>query len=414
MISRERAQRFHANYHSAPRQRSIETHSHQLDQFKSPSSISADEEQQGSSNTAAPLLNKPPQRKKSFLDKLKSIPGWHWIIIAAISLLLMGGGAAAIWFMALRDQPSHDANLTIHEAPPPPKHYSNLTGLEVDEAVNKRPVTAIMVENSLRARPQSGLLEAGVVFEAIAEGGITRFAALYQDEEPDYIGPVRSARTPWLRWVLGFDATYAHAGGSAEALQLIRNWNIKDMDSMRNPSGYWRISSRAAPHNLYTSIERLRTVQNERGFGEAKYTSLERKEKEEPAGTATAGQIDLNVSHGNYNVRYEWDKPSNTYKRFNGGAAHTDERSGEQIAPKVVVALVMNQGRSGVYYTYDTIGSGPVYIFQDGRVIEGRWHKSSNEDQFKFTNQNGDPVKLNPGQTWFTALGDTNRVTYQP
>lgn len=96
------------------------------------------------------------------------------------------------------------------------------------------------------------------------------------------------------------------------------------------------------------------------------------------------------------------------------GEPHTDQRSGKQLTPKVVVALVMTQGRNGIYTTYETIGSGQVYIFQDGVVNEGRWHKSSNESQFTFTDANGNDLRLNRGQTWFTAIGGADRVTYNP
>lgn len=268
-----------------------------------------------------------------------------------------------------------------------------------------------MIENSQAARPQSGLLEAGVVFEAIAEGGITRFLAMYQDSEPDNIGPVRSARKPFLQWLLGFDSTIAHVGGSAEALQLIRQWGIKDLDQFSNAGGFWRIDGRAAPHNVYTSIERLRALEKDKGFGAASYTSLERQ-NEQPADTPQITNIDLNISSSNYAVNYKYDKPTNSYLRSEGGEAHIDEDSKKQLSPKIVVVPVMNQGLNGPYYTYDTVGSGSVYIFQDGRGTIGTWHKSSNEGQFTFKDQSGKALKLNPGQTWFTVVGSADKVAY--
>src|SRR5581483_6348891 len=107
---------------------------------------------------------------------------------------------------------------------------STLTGLPVDPSVNKRQVTAVMIENSLDARPQSGLDQAGIVFEALAEGGVTRFMALFQDTQPDYIGPVRSARPYYIQWLLGYDAAYAHVGGSPDALNDITAWHVKDLN----------------------------------------------------------------------------------------------------------------------------------------------------------------------------------------
>ena len=269
-----------------------------------------------------------------------------------------------------------------------------------------------MIENSMAARPQAGLLEADVVFEAITEGGITRFMALYQDAAPEYVGPVRSARPHFIQWLMGFDAAYAHAGGSAEALSLINQWGVKDLP--HHSSYYWRINGRVSPHNLYTSIPKLHEYEASKGFGKAVYTPLPRKEKEAPVAVPTAKSIDFNISSHNYNVHYDYDPATNTYHRVMGGAPHTADPSGAQIAPKVVVALVMPQGRNGIYYTYQTIGSGQAFIFQDGVVIGGTWKKDNNSANFTFTDPNGDEIKLNPGQTWFTALGDAGRVTYTP
>src|SRR5690606_17560880 len=146
-------------------------------------------------------------------------------------------------------------------------------------------------------------LQASVVFEAIAEGGITRFVALFQDTEPDYVGPVRSARPYYMTWLLGFDATYAHAGGSAEALSLINQWRVKDIP--HHNSYYWRVNNRSAPHNLYTSIAKLREYAGAKGFGKSNFTPLPRKDKEQPANTPTAKSIDFNISSATFNVHYD-------------------------------------------------------------------------------------------------------------
>jgi len=174
------------------------------------------------------------------------------------------------------------------------------------------------------------------------------------------------------------------------------------------------VSNRAAPHNLYTSIPKLWKYEEQKGFGKSSYTSLFRKAAEEPATTPTAKTIDFTISSANFNVHYDYDAANNSYKRSEGGAKHKDEKSGKQLSPKVVVALIMPQGKDGIYYTYQTIGKGKAYIFQDGVVKICTWRKDSNSGNLKFTDANGDPVGLNPGQTWFTALGQSNLVTYKP
>lgn len=417
--SRDRARQFHANYHSGPKQRSIETHGqtlNDLNSFQTPNAVSAREEQGGTTNTASPLINgkKPPKKRKSLKEWLRTRTPKQWVIIGIVAFVILAGLGIGAWAIWGRNDKTQPPAVTVQEPEPQPTTVaSNLTGVQVDPSVNQRPVTAVMIENSPVSRPQSGLHEAGIVHEAIAEGGITRFMALYQDHETDYIGPVRSIRKPWLHWLLGYDGALAHVGGSAEALQLIRDWNVKDLDQFASPGAYWRIGERTAPHNVYTSIQRLRDVENQKGYGAAKFTSLQRK-SENPAKPPKTSTINIDPSSANYAVRYQYDPGTNSYKRFLGGEPHVDERSGIHLSPKVVIAPVMSQGHNGIYTTYETLGSGKVFIFQDGLAYEGTWHKSANDAPFTFTDANNNPLRLNPGQTWFTVVGTSDRVTHAP
>src|SRR5690606_11343443 len=137
-------------------------------------------------------------------------------------------------------------------------------------------VTAIMIENSPDARPQSGLKESGVVFEAIAEGGITRFQVLYQEDKPQLIGPVRSLRPYFVEWAAPFDASIAHIGGSYNALQEVRNGQYKDIDQFFNGDTYWRSTDRYAPHNVYTNFKNLDALNTKKGFTVSKFDGFPR------------------------------------------------------------------------------------------------------------------------------------------
>ena len=387
------------------------------DPFVPPEAVAAaDEQQPDNGGVASPPAGDPPKQKLSLNQRFKNLSKKQKILITVLASLVAAGIVVGAYFLFFAPSaPAPVAIIKKQEPKPPPKPTtvaSNLTGLQVDPSVNERPVTAIMIENSVDARPQSGLTQAGVVFEAIAEGGITRFVTLWQDTESDYIGPVRSVRPYYLTWLLGFDAAIAHAGGSTEALSLINQWHVKDLN--HSSAYFWRVNSRAAPHNLYTSIAKLREYEAQKGYGKAVFTPLARKDKETPSASPTAKTINLNVSSANFNVHYDYDATTNIYKRSEGGAAHTDDKSGAQISPKVVVALVVPQGKNGVYYTYQTVGSGQVFIFQDGIVATGTWKKDSNSANLVFTDANGVELKLNPGQTWFTALGSASQVTYAP
>jgi hypothetical protein len=266
-----------------------------------------------------------------------------------------------------------------------------------------------MIENSIDARPQSGLGEAGVVFEAVAEGGVTRFLALFQDTAPDNVGPIRSARPYYVSWDMGFDAAYAHVGGSPDGLADITSWGTKDMNQFYNSGSYHRTSDRVAPHNVYTSISTLNQLEAAKGFTSS-YTGFTRAKKDAPVAAPNATSIDFHLSGFTYDPHYDYVAASNSYNRSEAGAAHVDANTGNQISPKVVIAMEVSlaQGAldsSGAYYSdYTTVGSGTAYIFQNGTEITGTWSKASNNAQITFTDAAGQPIPLNPGQTWISAV----------
>lgn len=373
-----------------------------------------------SSNT--PKKPKKPSKLKTWLASGKAWFGKRskkqkiaMLVGLLIGLCLVGFGA---YKLLSKPEPKPAPVVQKEEVKEPPKpttEPSKLTGVEVAIELNKLPVTGIMIENSPDARPQSGLTDAGVVFEAIAEGGITRFLTLFQEAQPDYVGPVRSVRPYYLDWLGGFDAAVAHVGGSGEALDRIRNEGIKDLDQSFNSGSYQRISSRYAPHNVYTSLASLLSLSASKGYGTSNFTGFARK-ADLRITPATARLIDIAISGPLYNVHYDYHEASNTYNRVLAGQAHVDERSGIQIHPKVVIAIVLPYSihPNGVNSAYGTIGGGTAYIFQDGGVTAGTWSKGSGKDQIRFGDANGAPIGLNAGQTWITAVSATTNVTYQP
>lgn len=338
----------------------------------------------------------------------------QWIIIGAVVFVLTAASAVTL-ALVTKDKPA-PKKTTSKTAPapaPPPPPTSPLTGLDVAEADTKRPVIGVMIENSTFARPQSGLQEAGVVYEAIAEYGITRFLALYQEASPSNIGPVRSARPYYVDWARGYDAAYAHVGGSPDALAKIKTEGIRDLDQFHNAGSFRRISQREAPHNVYTTGDNLRQLASGKGWNSSTFTGLSRK-KEAKAAAPTAIAIDIGISGPTYNVHYDYDASCNCYPRKLAGAPHSDGDSGKQIAPKVVVGLVTPYGlmADGYHSTYTTTGTGAVKIFQDGTVTEGTWKRDTTVSQYTFSDANGKPIALNPGQTWFTAVGSPAAITH--
>ncbi len=337
--------------------------------------------------------------------------------IAAVLVLLIAAGVSAVLFYKKPIEVANQGTQKTQAAPAAPvKFYSPLTGVEVpDEATTKQAATAVMIENSPDARPQSGLKAAGVVFEAIAEGGITRFLALYQQEKPGLIGPVRSVRLYYVDWLAPFQPSVAHVGGSKFALDEVRNGKYRDIDQFFNAGTYWRAKERYAPHNVYTNFEKIDALNKAKGYNESAVAGFERKDPA-PAKTPTATQVNISISGPLYNSSYTYDAVNNVYIRSQAGQLHTDREAG-QISPHTVVAMFVNMSRvmeDGYREQITTTGSGRSVIFQDGVATEAIWHKSSREAQIKFTDAAGKPISLNRGQTWISAVPNgTGNATWK-
>ena len=391
-----------------------------------PTIAAAEAKELPSTDTKAPTTPKTPKGDKPKWQwwPPKQLVKKQWMIVGGVGLALII--LALILVLVIFHHKPPVKQLTTHKtvakvAPKPVTVASRLTGLPVSIAQSKMPVTGVMIENSVDARPQSGLDQAGVIYEAVAEGGVTRFMALFEDNQPPYVGPVRSARPYFLRWLLPFDAGYAHVGGSADALSDIRNLGIKDLDQFANGGYYQRINSRDAPHNVYTSLGNLLTLEKAKKYDTSSFTGFSRKE-EAPSKVPAAISIDFTISGPAYSVHYDYDPGYNNYKRSEAGVPHmvVDQAGNQtQLAPKVVIALVIPQSSgaldaSGAYYTnYDTIGTGAMYVFQDGAVTTGSWSKADDRSQFTFADGNGKPLALNAGQTWISVVGLSGDVSYK-
>lgn len=394
-----------------------------------------DEETRGYSTITESQQPAPVSTKYKFLS-WKWTLGRKWtIIISALVVVLIGGGGIYAYLHQPHDL-AHHTKVSKSYVPKDSRVPSTLTGLLVDPSVNQRPVTGVMIENSQDARPQSGLDQAGVVFEAIAEGGITRFLALFQDTQPDYVGPIRSARPYYVQWCMGFDCALAHAGGSPEALNNIRSWGTKDLNDTAGI--FWRVNSRYAPHNLYSSIPKLGELESSKGYGTPSFTGFSRK-KDQPlkisppangktnthVNTSTpqdnrtpAASIDVAISSAPFNSHYDYDTTTNSYRRSQAGAPHiTIDSVGSQtqITPKVVVVMVVPYGieADDLHSQYTVTGSGQALVFQDGTVTQATWNKADTVAPLVIKDTAGKDLTINAGQTWLAALSAANLVTYR-
>lgn len=292
----------------------------------------------------------------------------------------------------------------------------------------------IMIENHEESRPQSGLSFADVIYESIAEGGITRFLAVFYCQDGGIVGPVRSARTYFLDWVseYGQYPLYTHVGGAntsgpADALGQIIDygWNLyNDMNqfSIGFPT-FKRDEGRqdrpvATEHTMYSTTSKLWQVAKSRGLtnkdkdGQMWDKTFEPYtfKEDQSGGSINTIHIEFWEGYKAYAVDWTYDPQTDTYTRNNGGAMHKDRNTGKQFIAKNIVVLKMkessaNDGYEGnAHRLFKNKGTGDAIIFQDGKEIKGKWKKADREDRTVITGPDGKSIAFNRGLIWFEIL----------
>lgn len=306
------------------------------------------------------------------------------------------------------------------EPPKPLTKASPLSGAQVAPELADRPVVAVVIENHTNARPQSGLSEAGVVYEALAEGGITRYLAFYLENRPKEYGPIRSIRTYFVDWALEFDAPVAHVGGNIDALDIIRPLGMKDLDQFAHGGYFYRTRDRYAPHNMYATSEKLDALLSAKGFDKpAAFTPSPRKADQPATAEVPAPNpvIRINYSYNGYQVEYRYNQATNDYSRFLAGAADVDRNTGQQIRVKNVVLQVMSTSFGTTRIGEQTVimgtpGSGKAVVFRDGGAVTGTWKKSTHRERTKLLDAAGAEIPLNTGNTWYSIVPPDRAVVY--
>jgi hypothetical protein len=281
----------------------------------------------------------------------------------------------------------------------------------------------VMIDNHPKAYPQTGLDKAAVVFEALAEYGITRYMAVYvpgTSPEAAQIGPVRSARLYFVQWAMGYQGLYAHAGGSPQGLRLAESTDqLVNLDALHRGGGSYFIRSkkRAAPHNLYTSSASLATAAEKRSASEYSNPELGFPIKPEAAPEArpSAQALSYYFLAKRETAGWVYDPASNSYLRLRRGKAHVDGATGQQLNAKNVVLIEVQEraiagDRSG-RIEQDVVGSGPGMLFQDGVAREITWSKESAAAPLRFFFPDGSEAPMNAGQVWVTALPALGNVS---
>lgn len=373
------------------------------------------------------LIETPESDAITFAEVNEKQPNkfFHWIkrhkkavIIGAIATILIGAGAAMAFGLFGKNTQATVIKVIKKDPPKPKTVASPLTGVQVAPELAEQPITAVVIENHTDARPQSGLSQAGVVYEALAEGGITRFLAFFLDDKPKEVGPIRSIRTYFVDWALEFNAPVAHVGGNIDALDIINPLRMKDMNEFAHGSYFYRTRDRYAPHNMYSTIDKLWALEKKLGYdGKSDFTSTLRVTKETPATTLDHPNIHINYSYNGYQVDYAYAAATNDYARSLAGQPHTDRNTNQQIRVKNVVVQYMPTSYGTTRIGEQTVimgtpGSGKAVVFRDGTAIEGTWSKTSHTSRTVFKDAGGKEIPLNPGNTWYSIVPVGNLVTY--
>ncbi len=359
------------------------------------------------------------RRSKTKSEDKKS---WKLVAIVAGAAVIATFAIAAVAIAMYHPKPTTVVigSSTPSATPSPkPTPVSPLTGLPVSAQLAARPITAVVIENfDPDARPQSGLSQAGVVYEANAEGGITRFLAFFLDQQPPVIGPVRSLRTYFVDWALEFNAPVAHAGGNADALDLVKPLGMKDMNALTSAySGFYRTTDRYAPHNLYTTSDKLDALEQKFGYYTASNFTPSPRKADQPNPKAPNPHIYIDLSYAGYQVDYYYDYATNDYARNMGGVPHIDANTGKQIHVKNVVIEMMPTsygftriGESTVIMK--TVGSGQGWLCQDGTCTDITWEKYSHTARTELIGKNGQNLPLDAGNTWYEIVPLGKSVTF--
>ncbi|MCX8008041.1 MAG: DUF3048 domain-containing protein [Coriobacteriia bacterium] len=330
-------------------------------------------------------------------------------------LVAAAAGCAASPSHVVSLWPKVDRERSVPKPPEPPRWP--LTGEEAPsaEAVLRR-VVSVKIENSPAARPQTNLSLADVVYESVAEGGITRFNALFHSKDPEVVGPVRSARLSDLYIVPQYRALFVFSGASASVNARVRSAISENLSQDAGVSyPYFRSKDRSAPHNLYAVLAKVREEARRRSMPQTMTVEGLLFDRRAVEATPTITEIFIPFSPAN-KVTWTYDAATRTYLRVNNGAKHMDKGTGKQIAARNVVVIRAKHiptSRDVVgSTTYEIVleGSGVCTVFRDGQRFEGTWTATKDAPP-RFVGEDGKPILLAPGNTWIQVIQPSIDIT---
>jgi len=278
-----------------------------------------------------------------------------------------------------------------------------LTGLpDPDGLAQGRPALTVKVDNICDppddcVRPQSGLEAADVVYEEVAEGGITRFAAVFNSQAPPEVGPIRSVRAIDSDLVAAIGGVFAYSGGVARNVDLIQQAPVNALDETGAGDAMFRTETKRRPYNLFGNAQALF---DKGGQPVPPAPLFEYVRGDQTLGGEPVTSFTVRFARPDMTPTYTYDTATRTWKRDIAGQPFV-AANGTQIAPTNVVVQF-------VQYTGDgegiVLGDGDAWVFSDGQLVRGRWTRSVREQPTQYVDATGRPIKLLPGTTWVELL----------
>jgi len=296
---------------------------------------------------------------------------------------------------------------------------SKLTGLWIEEEKADLRPYAFMINNIKFVNPQSGISEASVMYEALAEGGITRLLGIFEDFSSDRIGSIRSARHYYASVADEYDAIFVHYGETKYATNKIKELDldtISGLEGAMEKVAFYRDKSIKAPHNVFASYESVVKGTEQKGYRterkeewENHYTFYE-EDTELTEGQA-ANKVELGFS--SYTTPYfEYNEEEKLYGRFQFGGAHVDANTGEQLKFKNIIVQLVKEwdiDKNG-YQTMDIENSsGEGYYITNGKAVPITWQKNESTGKMHYYGEDGEILKVNAGKT-FIAIFPSHRA----
>ncbi len=292
-----------------------------------------------------------------------------------------------------------------------------LDGVCVPSEKENPRIYAVMIENHLDARPQSGLARASVVYEAPVEANYSRFMALFPEgEDIPKIGPVRSARPYFLDWAREYGKPmYVHVGGSPDALTKLRSSDYFDFNEFYRGKYFWRSMDRYAPHNVYTSSEFLKQGWEEYGDASSTMSDVTWKYAEvSPCTTECIMGITVSFLPPVYEAVWTYSTSTEVYSRYQLGKPHVDQDGTQISADTIVIQRVATRVLdSELRIEMDTIGEGEATVFTKGTKVEGTWIKRSREEKTRFYDSEGNEIPFTPGTIWIEVVNDQGGAVWE-